>query len=320
MIHDSARVFGSEEFTKRRRLIGTACIYVNYRIGFVIVAFVIAVLRDNMLEHFFGVLIIASGTALVLTTVSVLATHGDPTRKAGLATHDSLKLTLKEHFDAALLKADKRLIATYVETAAYGLAFGQLGSVMASFFNEEVFKQGAANIDGLRWAAFSALTSSLINYVLDALLPFIVFRKNASRFTMPVLWVFGGAVGTAAFLALKFAVYQVTALLLFAALAITTSTHNLFSLMAAGAYVEPRLRGTVFGVRAACGATGGFIGAFVGGAISEATTGFDWVMLFCAISVGLSTIAAAFGGAATEDAVDGVAVNANPLVTYVLSG
>ena len=319
MIHDSARVYGTEELTKRRRLIGTACIYVNYRLGFTLVAFIIAVLQDNMLEDFFNVLFYASIAALVLTTVSVIATHGDPTREEQ-PKHDSLKGTIREHFDAALLKADRRLLATYIETIAYGLAFGQLGSVTASFFNEEVFKAGAANIDGIRWAAFSALTGSAINYVLDAILPIIVFRKSASRCTMPVLWVCGGALGTGVFVALKFTKYQVTALLMFAALSITTSTHNVFSLLAAGAYVEPRLRGTVFGVRAACGATGGFIGAFVGGAIADVTGGFDWVMLFCAMSVGVSTIAASFSGTAEEDNVDGVAFNANPLVRYVLFG
>ncbi len=321
MLHDSARVFGSETDTMRRRLIATACIYVNYRVGFTIVALIIALMPDSMLDDLFRILVWASGGAFVLTTISAISTHNDPTLSdTEPPMHDPLRGTVREHFDAALLKADRRLLASYIETVAYGLTFGQLGSVTASFFNDQVFKKGIASVDALRWAAFTTLTFNAINYIFDAILPIAVFRMNARRFTMPVAWVGGAIIGTGVFIALKWTVSQVQALILFAVLAVTTSTHNLFSLLAAGAYVEPRLRGTVFGVRAACGATGTFIGAFVGGAIAMSTKGFDWVMLFCAFGVGISAFAAAFGGTATEEAVDGVALNANPLVKYVVRG
>lgn len=321
MLHDSARVFGSEVDTMRRRLIATSTIYVWYRLGFTVTAVVIAVSPSTMLDDLFYILISTAGGALVLTTISALSTHGDPTRDPQSSSmHASLRGSVKDHFNAAVFKADRRLLAAYIEMVAYGLAFGQLGSVTASFYNDQVFKSQPGSVNALRWATFASLSFNAINYILDAILPIIVFRMNARKFSMPVAWVGGALIGTGVFIGLKFAVFRVQALLLFSALALTTSTHNLFSLLAAGAYVEPRLRGTVFGVRAAAGSTGTFIGAFVGGAIAQATNGFDWVMLFCAFGVCISGIAAAFGGTATEDAVDGVAVNANPLIKYLLHG
>ena len=137
---------------------------------------------------------------------------------------------------------------------------------------------------------------------------------------MPLLWLSGTIIGSGIFCTLKFVRSPVPVMLLFGALAITTSTHNLFSLLAAGGYVEPKLRGTVFGVRAACGSMGVFIGALAGGKLSMMQGGFDGVMLFCAMAVAASGIFAVCSGSVTYASVDGVTVNANPLVTYLIFG
>ncbi len=320
MLHDSARVFGCVEKEMRRRLIATATLYCWYRLGFVIVAIVITLMSKQLL-NLHNILLCATICAFLFITISALATHTDPTiDPKNPPTPMPFAGAVREHFDAAFLRADKRLLASYVETAAYGLAFGQLGAVRASFFNEQIFEVECGSILGLRWAAYSELIYFSVNLLLDAVLPIFVYHKDRHEVMMPLLWVSGTIIGSFTFFTLKFVRSGVPAMLLFGTLAITTSTHNLFSLLAAGGYVEPKLRGTVFGVRAACGSMGVFIGAFVGGKISEMGEGFDYVMLFCAMAVAVSGMAAALGGSVTYERVDGVTVNANPLVTYLIYG
>lgn len=321
MLHDSARVFGSEEKQMRRRLIATATLYCWYRLGFGLVAIVIAIVSDRLFSLFI-ILLSATTCAFLFITISTIATHGDPTIDKQNASQPPLPfaIAVREHFDAAFLRADKRLVASYMETIAYGLAFGQLGAVRASFFNEQIFNVKCGSTIGLRWAAYSTLIYFAVNLLFEAILPVCVFHKSRQDVMMPLLWTAGSIFGSLTFFALKWVRSRVPAMLLFGTLAITTSTHNMFSLLAAGGYVEPKLRGTVFGVRAACSSIGVFIGAFVGGNISMMSKGFDYVMLFCALAVAVSGIAAAFGGSVSYESVDGVTVNANPLMHYLFRG
>lgn len=321
MLHDSARVFGCGQKEMRRRLIATATLYIWYRVGFISVAIGIAVMPNRMFDHLALLLLCASASATVLISISVLATHGDPTLDEWkMPEHAPFRASVKEHFDAAFLKADRRLLASYVETIAYGLAFGLLGAVMSSFFNEQVFGVKCGSTVGMRWGSYTVLTFQLTNFVFDALLPIIVFHNDMQHVFMPVFWVLGALLGAVAFYALKWVKDSVPALILFGLLAITASTHHLFSLCTCGGYVEPKLRGTVFGVRAACGSVGVFIGAFVGGSIAKSMQGFDFVMLFCSLACAVSAIAAALGGSVSYESVDGVTVNANPLLYYVFYG
>lgn len=321
MLHDSARVFGCGQEEMRRRLIATATLYIWYRIGFISVAIVIAVMPNKLFDHLSLLLLCASATATVLITISAIATHGDPTKNEWKqADHAPFRASVREHFDAAFLRADRRLLASYIETIAYGLAFGLLGAVMSSFFNEQVFNVKCGSVVGMRWASYTTLTFQLINFLFDALLPIVVFHNDKQNVFMPIFWVSGALLGAVAFYALKWVKDRVPALILFGLLAITTSTHHLFSLCTCGGYVEPKLRGTVFGVRAACGSVGVFIGAFVGGSIANSMEGFDFVMLFCSMACAVSGIAAALGGSVSYESVDGVTVNANPLLYYVFYG
>ncbi len=321
MLHDSARVFGCGSKEMRRRLIATATLYIWYRLGFISVAVGIAVMPNKMFDHLSILLLSASAAATVLITISVIATHGDPTLDEWKKPdHAPFRASVKEHFDAAFLKADRRLLASYVETIAYGVAFGLLGAVLSSFFNEQVFNVKCGSVVGMRWGSYTTLTFQIINFIFDALLPIVVFHNDKQHLFMPIFWVSGALLGAIVFYALKWVKDQVPALILFGLLAITASTHHLFSLCTCGGYVEPKLRGTVFGVRAACGSVGVLVGAFVGGSIASSMEGFDFVMLFCSLACAVSAIAAALGGSVSYESVDGVTVNANPLLYYVFYG
>ncbi len=124
----------------------------------------------------------------------------------------------------------------------------------------------------------------------------LTFRQGARRFKMKAAWAGGAFIATALFTALTFEKKNVVTAVLFGALAVTTSTHNLFSLLSAGALVEPKFRAITFGVRAAAMSAGILVGAFVGGMIVEETGGFQWVMPLSAVAIFLSGVAALFCG------------------------
>lgn len=154
----------------------------------------------------------------------------------------------------------------------------------------------------MKRAAYSTLTGSAISLVVDAILPFMVFANSS----MTVLWVSGSFLGAALFAMLRSDSLKITAMLLFGATSITNSTHNLFSVLAAAAYVAHKFRGTSFAIRGTCGAIGISVDAFIGGALVQ-ISGFDSVMLFCACAIGLAGIAAGFAGTAGKQEINGAA-------------
>lgn len=201
-----------------------------------------------------------------------------------------------------------------METVFHGAAFGLSGAVASSVFNDHVFKESPGFPKGMKWAAYSSLTGLAMSLVVDGILPFLVFASAS----MPILWVGGSFLAAVLFFFLRGVSVKITAMLLFGGTAITNSTHNLFSLLAAAAYVAPKFRGTSFAIRATCAYIGLSAGAFAGGALAQ-ISGFDSVMLFCSVAIALAGIAAGFAGTADKQEIDGAAVNANDLIKYSIS-
>lgn len=319
-VMNAALVRGTDEEYPARRDLSLSLFYIAYRIGFVAVALTIAMLPDRELASLFRILLGCSVLSLVLITIAVKAMpreRVDPMLDTGAEAPQTMREAFQEQLDEGLLKADRRLLSTYVELFFYGVAFGQVGAVTASFFNDVVFRLDPMAPDGLKWAALSMLIGVAINVVLDALLPLVVFRASARRFKMKAAWAGGAFIGAALFTGLYFVQASVGALLLFSALAVTTSTHNLFSLLSAGALIEPKFRAITFGVRAAAMSAGILLGALFGGMIAGRNDGFRWIMVYSAGAIFLSGVAAVFAGSVEKMNYAGVAANANPLIKHI---
>lgn len=324
-VMDAARVKATDDDFPRRRDLSLSFFYLAYRVGFVAGSIVIAELPDRSLDRLSPIMLIVSLTSLVLWAVAAAAMPREPppledSEGAPPPELPSLHIRFADHLRAALFKADRRLLACYLEIFFYGLAFGQLAAVTASFFNDDLFKNAPGAAEGLRWAAYTALIGLGVSLLFDALLPITVFRANAKKLSMPVAWVGGAILGSALFVAVIFVRRQVTALVLFSLLSITTSTHGLFSLLAAGSYVEPKYRATSFGIRSASMSSGILVGSLVAGFVAERTQGFRWIMMWSAGATLLSGIAAAFSGEVAMSDYTGVAANANRLIRYAVTG
>lgn len=315
VLHDAAKVRGDGENLVKRRAIATAWYYITYRIGFISSSAVIAARPGKELEDLFLHLLCSSCVAIFFILVSAIsAPDWDADNRPKPATKEQRKneSKLRDYLDIALFKADRRLHAMYIETCFHGIAFGLVGAVAASFFNDRVFQASAGFPKGVKWSAYSALTGLAFSLIVDALLPLITFALPV----MTLFWVGGAILSGAIFAVLRGVTLKITAMILFGATSVTRSTHNLFSLLVAAAYVEPKFRGTSFSIRAASGSIGTTIGAVAGGLAAQ-YGGFDDVMLLCAVATGLSAVAAIFGGNVKEAAVDGAAVNANALLSHI---
>ncbi len=315
VLHDAAKVRGDEEGLVNRRAIATAWFYVTYRIGFIASSAVIAALPGKKLKDMFLHLLCASIAALFFLCASALSAPDwdEDKRPEPMDVEQQKKESkLRDYLDRALLKADKRLHAMYIETFFHGIAFGLVAIVAASFFNDRVFEASPGFPKGYKWSAYSTLTGLAFSILLDAFLPLVTFAK----LNMTLFWVGGAIIGTVIFVYLRSVTFKITAMVLFGATSITKSTHNLFSFLVAAAYVEPKFRGTTFSIRAAAGSTGLAIGGLAGGFIAQ-EFGFNEVMLLCAVATGLSAVAALFGGNVFEEEIDGAAVNANALIKYI---
>lgn len=319
-VMNAALVRGSSVDYPARRDISLSFFYIAYRLGFVAVAATIAMLPDRELASLFRIMLASAGLSLASLTVAVRAMPRelpDGMQAADGPPPQTMREAFREQLDVGLLKADRRLLTTYVELMFYGVAFGQVGAVTASFFNDIVFNLDPMAASGLKWSALSMLIGFGVNIVLDALLPLIVFRATARRLKMKAAWAGGAFVGAALFVGLYFVQASLAALLLFSGLAVTTSTHNLFSLLSAGALIEPKFRAITFGVRAAAMSTGVFLGALAGGMVAGKADGFRWIMVLSAAAVFLSGVAALFAGSVEKMKYAGVAANANPLISHV---
>lgn len=168
---------------------------------------------------------------------------------------------------------------------------------------------------GVRWAAYAALIGCVLSFILDAILPGLVFGKNARKLTMTVAWSCSAFFGTAVFFGLVFVNARWSALFLFSVLDITTSTNNLFTLLTCGSLVLPEHRGTAFSIRAGMLNLGVLIGLSFGGFIVE-LSGWQGTMLHSGVTCFASGLAAAFAGSVEKTDYEGVASNANALFKY----
>lgn len=318
VLHDAAKVQGDEENLPRRRAIATCWYYVMWRIGYISSSAVIAARPGKELEDLFLHLLCAAIAALVFIGIAAASSPNWAPGTEPAPTPKEEESKLGDYLNEALMKADKRLYAMYIESTLHGAAFGLLGAVVASFFNDRVFKASPGFPKGVKWSAYSTLTGTAISLVVDAVLPFLVFIGGSA--SMPVLWVSGAGSAAVIFAVLRQTEMKITAMVLFGLTSVAVSTHNLFSLLAAAAWVEPKFRGTTFSIRGATNAAGIAIGALIGGILAQVGGGFQNVMLLCAGAAGGSAVAAAFAGSVSEVEVDGAAVNANTLVEHLLFG
>lgn len=350
-VMDAAKTRGNDEKFPVRRDISLSCFYLLYRVGLVAASLAIAVQPRRTLDAVFPIMLIAAMMSLVLCAVSTFSfpreekyrekettdlesasdtsfdsesesTVGnsvDEAKKINAAKNSELppvRSRFKEHIEASLFKADKRLLACYVSILFYGVAFGQLGAVTSCFFNKVIFNVDESSWRGVRWASYVALIGRGLSFILDAILPSLVFRKGARKFTMTIAWTFGAFIGSGIFFALVFVKDRWAGLILFSALDITSSTNNLFTLLSCGSLVLPKYRATSFSIRAGALNLGVLIGAAMGGFIAE-KGGWRWVMMQSAVSCLASGFAAGFAGSVDRADYAGVAANANALLKYI---
>lgn len=320
-VMDAARIVGDEEHFPIRRDLALSGFYLFYRVGFLISAIVIASLPNRVVERVLPILLFASVVSCM--TIIVSATIMPEERKESVVDEEAkdsptnwnkAKSDVKE-----VLRSSSQLVAVFTETLLYGIAFGQLAAVTAPFYNEVVFKVPPGTANGIKWAAYSALLGWGVGILSDTILPLIVFREKSSKKMMSIVWFVSSMLGFGLFFALFFTEDKNRALVLFGFLAITTATHNQFSLIAAGALVEPRLRSTAFGCRAASLHIGLLIGSITGGVISQITS-FRGVMLLSAVATAASGFVTLAIGHVKKTQYDGVAANANPLASFIVIG
>ena len=227
---------------------------------------------------------------------------------------------IRDHLSAALFESYIKLKACYIETIAFGIAFGQLAAVTTTFYNEIIFQAPPGTAAGLKWAAYSALLGRGVGFIIDSLIPVIAFSNsnNERKRGIDILWVGGSFLGCGIFVSLFFITNKNPALVLLGSTALVSSTHNLFSLLAAGSLVEPKYRATSFGVRAACLQIGLLIGSVAGEFIAQGKHGIQSVMLLSACTSFLAGIAAACLGSVEKPQFTGVATDANPLIKFAL--
>lgn len=156
----------------------------------------------------------------------------------------------------------------------------------------------------------------------DAVIGGLVFTRVLKKFGMTVFWVLELLIGSGLFVALYFVSKGTAgrdrALLLFGFVVIASVSHNFFSLIAGGALVkEPRLRPAAFGVRAASLHLGLLLGSLVAAFISDGSLGFRPVMLVSAAAAAAAAVAAFVVGTVDRPKFSGVAVNANPLFSFL---
>ncbi len=144
-VMNAALVRGSEEEYPARRDLSLSCFYIAYRIGFIAVSVIIAMLPNRSLENLFPIMLTAATLSIILCSISVNAMPRE-IEHASLDTGEdappspSMRDEFNEQLSVGLFRADKRLLATYVELLLYGIAFGQLGAIVASFFTTSFSK------------------------------------------------------------------------------------------------------------------------------------------------------------------------------------
>ena len=345
-IMDGAATRGDSESFPLRRDLSLSFFYLFYRVGAFATSLIIALLPARYVTNVFPIMSAAAAASVMLTTLSTIAfpregSARQPPARDEEATADTSEFSsgVAEIFDAAnnprnagvesfrhrfadhlrnaIFKADKRLLACYVEILYYGIAFGSLFSITSCFFNDK-FKVPQGSIKGTKWASYVALIGRGIGLALDASLPTLVFRRGAHKFSMTVAWGQGSFFGACLFLGLVWLrdLSAQVAVVAISLLYVTTSTHNLFSLLSCGSLVLPKYRATSFAVRASIHNIGILIGTLISGYITTAGN-WGWVFLYCSTACAASGFAAAFAGSVERKEYAGVAANANPLVKYL---
>lgn len=350
-IMDGAATRGDPEAFPIRRDLSLSLFYLLQRIGAVTTSLIIALLPVRHISNIFPIMTASACASVLLTIISTIAfpregssnqplTRGNDEESADSESEFSFNVAeifeeatkpknpalepfryrFADHMNNALFKADKCLLACYVEILYYGIAFGSLFSITSCFFNDR-FGVPQGSIEGTKWASYVALIGRGIGLVIDASLPTLVFRTGARKFTMTVAWAQGSFFGAIIFFALIW-IRHLNAHICLAAISllyVTTSTHNLFSLLSCGSLVLPKYRATSFAVRASIHNIGIFIGTLVSGYITMAGN-WGWVFLYCSTACGASAFAAAFAGSIEREEYAGVAANANPLAKYLARG
>ena len=346
-IMDGAATRGDQESFPIRRDLSLSFFYLFYRIGAFTTSLIIALLPVRHVKDIFPIMASAAGISLILTTIATISfpreggSKNPPQQKDEESSGDDSEFSYNvaeifedaskpkdpalepfryrfaDHMNNALFKADKCLLACYVEIFYYGIAFGSLFEITSCFFNDK-FGLPQGSIDGIKWASYVALIGRGIGLILDASLPTLVFRPGARKFTMTVAWAQGSFFGTCLLFALIWLRYldKYVALISISLLYVTVSTHSLFSLLSCGSLVLPKYRATSFAVRASISNVGILIGAAVSGYITTAGN-WGWVFLFCSTACSASAFAAAFAGSVEREEYAGVAANANPLFKYL---
>jgi len=261
-IMDGAATRGSQEFFPIRRDISLSFFYIEYRVGLFASSLAVALLPTNIVTNLFPIMMTASLISLFITAIAAISfpkeipeppmyvedvelntSSGDSifsTKAVESAVKaqpiDPFWTRFKDHMTNSLFRADKRLLASYVETIYYGISFGALGGITACFFEDVVLgnAQNPGTASAFRLAAYVGLLGIGIGLMVDGSLPTLVFRDRAKKFTMTVAWANGLFLGSALFFAMIFVRGKWASLIIFSSLNIASSTHNLFSLLLAG--------------------------------------------------------------------------------------
>lgn len=330
----SHKVKGDEGMSDARISIGLSFFYINYRLGFlggnILLSSILRRNVDRLLPSFLGsgflFLLTIMITAIAMPSGRIESADDDeksgvqpppassvPQRSLGTIAVDDIRL---------VLRGGTRLQAVFAETLFYGIAFGAFGAIVAPFYNEVVFGALPGEARGIEWAAYSGLIAFAVGIIHDAFIGGLVFTQVLKKFGMTVFWVLELLIGAGLFVALYFVSRgpdeRDRALVLFGFVVIASVSHNFFSLVAGGALVkEPRLRPAAFGIRAACLHLGLLLGSLIAAFISDGSRGFRPVMLMSAAAALAAAAAAFVVGTVERPKFSGVAVNANPLFSFL---
>eukprot|EP00173_Palmaria_palmata_P004206 Plantae.Rhodophyta-Palmaria_palmata.ctg5242.p1 GENE.Plantae.Rhodophyta-Palmaria_palmata.ctg5242~~Plantae.Rhodophyta-Palmaria_palmata.ctg5242.p1 ORF type:complete len:424 (-),score=78.42 Plantae.Rhodophyta-Palmaria_palmata.ctg5242:554-1825(-) len=232
----------------------------------------------------------------------------------------SIRLTVVSDLKAVLFRASRPLNFLFLQTFLFGLMNGLLRIIVAPYFNEIQQKYNPMDSTGVEWMSYSGLLSLAVGLWHDALIGILAFSSAVRSFGVTLFWVLELLIGSALFVALYFVRTQLVAFLVFSSIAIAISSQGFFNLVATGALPpHPRLRTLTFGIRAASLHSGELVGSLIAAILERKNEndGFRRLMLFCAIALGASALAAIGVGTPEIPRFSDLPVNANPLLAFL---
>lgn len=141
--------------------------------------------------------------------------------------------------------------------------------------------QNPGEATAFKWASYVSLVGRGVGLIADGTLPTLVFRENAKKFTMTLVWVNGA-----------------------------------FKLSATMMFVDSKWPSLII-FSSACSNFGIFFGNHMAGYTVD-NGGWKWVMFQASTACFSSGLAAAFAGSIERQNYAGVAANANPLIKYTV--